>query len=99
MRFQGIKFQTETLPTRDTVLPRGPFRPHYGRREGRWCMPALWFLPVLRQHRGLKLQDLATRIGRSKAYLSEIECGKKTGSVRVLRAIARTLDVDLDDLV
>ncbi len=54
---------------------------------------------VWRRHRGLKLQDLATRIGRSKAYLSEIECGKKTGSVQVLRAIARTLDVDLDDLV
>ena len=47
----------------------------------------------------MKLQDLATRIGRSKAYLSEIECGKKTGSVQVLRDIARTLDVDLDDLV
>ena len=31
--------------------------------------------------------------------LSEMETGNKEGSVRTLMSLARTLDVDLDDLV
>lgn len=54
---------------------------------------------VFREHRGLTMQALATAIGRSKAYLSEIERGKKPGSVKVLSAIARVLGVDVDDLL
>lgn len=34
-----------------------------------------------------------------KSYLSQIEAGKKTGSPRVLRALAAALRVDMDDLV
>ena len=44
-------------------------------------------------------QALAAAIGIGKAYLSEIETGKKHGSIRVIKAAAEVLDVDLDDLV
>lgn len=54
---------------------------------------------VFRAHRGLTMQALATAIGRSKSYVSEIERGKKPGSVKVLSAIARVLGVDVDDLL
>ncbi len=56
-------------------------------------------LRVWREHRGLTLQALADAIGASKSYLSEIESGKKDGSLRVLKAAAKALAVDLDDLV
>ncbi len=56
-------------------------------------------LRVYREHRGLTLQALADRIGVGKSYLSQIETGKKTGSLEVIRACAAALDVDLDDLV
>ena len=52
-----------------------------------------------RRHRNLSLQELARRIGRSKGYLSEIETGRKPGSLPVLRAVAAVLEVDLDDLL
>ena len=35
-----------------------------------------------REHRGLTQQELATRAGISKPYLSQIETGKRQGTVR-----------------
>jgi ribosome-binding protein aMBF1 (putative translation factor) len=54
---------------------------------------------VWREHRGLSLRGLAEKAGISAAMLSEIENGKKEGSVRTLAGLARALGVDLDDLV
>jgi DNA-binding Xre family transcriptional regulator len=54
---------------------------------------------VWREHRGLSLRALAAKAGISAAMLSEIENGKKEGSVRTLAALARALGLDLDDLV
>jgi DNA-binding Xre family transcriptional regulator len=54
---------------------------------------------VWREHRGLSLRALAAKAGISGAMLSEIENGKKEGSVRTLAALARALGLDLDDLV
>ena len=52
-----------------------------------------------RTHRGLSARDLADRAGLSASYVSEIESGKKEGSVEVLKKIAAALNVALDDLV
>jgi len=56
-------------------------------------------LRVWRAHRGLSLRALAATAGISAAMLSEMETGKKEGSVRTLLALARALGVDMDDLV
>ncbi len=56
-------------------------------------------LRVWRRHRGMTQRALAAAIGVGKSYLSEIESGKKDGSIRVIKAAANALDVDLDDLV
>lgn len=53
---------------------------------------------VFREHRGLRAGDLAERAGISQGYLSELEAGKKTGSLGVLKRIAEALDVELSDL-
>jgi DNA-binding XRE family transcriptional regulator len=54
---------------------------------------------VFRTYRGMSVSDLADAAGISQPYLSEIEAGKKTGSVDVLKRIAAALRVDLDDIV
>ncbi len=51
-----------------------------------------------REHRGLTQQELARRAGISKPYLSQIETGKRQGTVETLIAIARALEVPLDAL-
>lgn len=56
-------------------------------------------LRVWREHRGLGLRALAGLAGISPPMLSEMETGKKEGSLRTLLALARALGVDLDDLV
>ncbi|TCQ18751.1 helix-turn-helix domain-containing protein [Rhizobium sp. PP-CC-3G-465] len=56
-------------------------------------------IAVFRKYRGLTVSGLAASAGISQPYLSEIEGGKKTGSVDVLKRIATALNVDLDDLV
>ncbi|SES09418.1 DNA-binding transcriptional regulator, XRE-family HTH domain [Vreelandella subterranea] len=53
---------------------------------------------VYREYRGLRAGELATKAGISQGYLSEIEAGKKTGSLSVLTRIAGALDVELSDL-
>jgi DNA-binding XRE family transcriptional regulator len=52
-----------------------------------------------RKYRGLTAGDLAAQVGISKAYLSEIESGKKPGSVAVLAQLAKALRLDMDDLM
>lgn len=52
-----------------------------------------------RTYRKMTVSDLAAAAGISQPYLSEIEAGKKTGSVDVLKRIAAALKVDLDDIV
>jgi DNA-binding XRE family transcriptional regulator len=53
---------------------------------------------VWREYRGMTLEQLGTAVGKRKGYLSEIESGKKTGTLKTLRAIAGALRVDLDDV-
>ncbi len=55
-------------------------------------------IKLWREHRGLTQQELANRAGISKPYLSQIETGKRQGTVETLSAIARSLDVPLDIL-
>ena len=52
-------------------------------------------IKVYREHRGLTQKQLADRVGIQRAYLTEIETGRKSGSVKTLKAIAEALDVDL----
>ena len=53
---------------------------------------------VWREFRGLSAKDLAAAANISAGYLSEIETGKKEGTVSTLKAIAGVLEIDLDDL-
>jgi ribosome-binding protein aMBF1 (putative translation factor) len=52
-----------------------------------------------RMHRGLSARELAAATGLSAPYISEIEGGKKEGSISAMKKIADALNVDLDDLV
>jgi DNA-binding XRE family transcriptional regulator len=54
---------------------------------------------IWREHRGLTLGELATRAEIAPSYVSEIETGKKPGSVAALGKLAGVLGVTIDDLV
>jgi len=54
---------------------------------------------IWRNYRGLTARALAKKANLSAAYISEIENGKKEGSISSLKKIATALEVDLDDLV
>ena len=56
-------------------------------------------LRVWREYRGFSAQDLAQAAGISQAYLSEIETGKKEGSLKVWKRLSAALDADLELLV
>lgn len=55
-------------------------------------------LRAWRRHRRLTLDELARRVGVSKGYLSQIENGRKSGTLDLIRRLAAVLDVTLDDL-
>jgi DNA-binding XRE family transcriptional regulator len=56
-------------------------------------------LKVWREHRGLSQAALAECAGVDKTQLSQMETGRKGGSVQVYRRLADALGVDIDDLV
>jgi DNA-binding XRE family transcriptional regulator len=54
---------------------------------------------VWRDYRGMTQQELAEKAGISVPYLSQLETGKRKGSLGAMNAIAKALGVTLDDLV
>ena len=54
---------------------------------------------VWREHRGIKVGELATAANLSQAYVSQIEAGKREGSIGAMKAIAAALAVAIDDLL
>ena len=53
---------------------------------------------VWREYRGMTQAALAKAAGLSTAYVSQIEAGKRVGTVAALRTLAEALDVGLDEL-
>ncbi len=56
-------------------------------------------IKVFRQYRGLTQKQLAVKAETSAAYLSQIETGRRGGSIKMLHRVADALDVGLGDLV
>ena len=54
---------------------------------------------VYRGLRGLTARALAAKVGVSAPYLSQIEAGKREGSIAVMKALAEALGVGIEDLV
>lgn len=54
---------------------------------------------TFRDHRGLTAEALAATAGISRAYLSQIEAGSRTGTTATLKKLAAALRVDLELLV
>ncbi|MGD8331990.1 MAG: helix-turn-helix transcriptional regulator [Acidobacteriota bacterium] len=54
---------------------------------------------VWREHRGLSVKLLAEKAGIAAAYLSQIETGKRDGTVATVKRLAAALEVSVDDLV
>ena len=54
---------------------------------------------VWREHRGLTMAALAERAGIAQPYLSQIETGKRDGTVETMKKLARALDLAVDDLI
>ena len=54
---------------------------------------------VWREYRGLTSKALAEEAGISQAYLSQIESGKRDGTIGTMKKIAGALKLTIDDLV
>lgn len=55
-------------------------------------------IKIIRKFRQMTQSDLAEKSGISRPYLTEIETGKKDGSLRAMKAIASALGVNVGDL-
>ena len=53
---------------------------------------------VWRKHRGMSAKVLAEKAGIAPAYLSQIETGRREGTIETMRRIAIALDLTLGDL-
>ena len=54
---------------------------------------------VWRDFRGIKATELANVAGIAPSYLSDIENGKKPGSVKAMKRLAGALNITVDDLI
>lgn len=55
-------------------------------------------LRVWREYRGISASALAEKAGVGQSYISEIETGKKDGSLKTVKKLADALGVSIDDL-
>ncbi|HEY0911821.1 MAG TPA: helix-turn-helix transcriptional regulator [Bradyrhizobium sp.] len=76
-------------PSSGTDFVRATFS-HKGRRERK--------IRVWREYRGLTIKALAKTSGLAAAYLSQIETGKREGTIETFKKIAAALRVDIDDI-
>lgn len=53
---------------------------------------------IIRKFREMTQSELAEASGISRPYLTEIETGKKDGSIRAMKALAEALGVGVGDL-
>jgi DNA-binding XRE family transcriptional regulator len=56
-------------------------------------------IKVWREYRGLSQQEAAEKAGISVPYLSQLETNKRKGSLEVLSALAKVLQVSLESIV
>jgi len=68
-------------------------------REARRLLDGESPVRVWREKRGRSQRELATAAGVSAGYLAEIETGRKPGSVAALARLAKTLQVQIEDLI
>lgn len=54
---------------------------------------------VWREHRGLTQEQLADAAGIRRAYVAQLEAGRRRGSTAVLARIADALGVEIEDLI
>jgi DNA-binding XRE family transcriptional regulator len=54
---------------------------------------------VWRDFRGMTAAALAKKAGIARPYLTQVETGKRDGTVATMRRIAKALGVSIDDLV
>lgn len=54
---------------------------------------------VWREHRGLSASTLAEKAGIAQPYLSQIETGKREGTLQTMKKIADALKLTVDDLI
>jgi len=52
-----------------------------------------------REHKQIKMNELAKKVGISSAYLSQIENGKRNPTIDTLKAIATELDIEIEMLI
>ena len=55
-------------------------------------------IKVFREYRGLTQAELAAQANLSLAMIKKLESGETSGSVKSLKAIAKVLCLDLDDI-
>lgn len=55
-------------------------------------------IKTYREYRKLSQTDLAKKAKVSKQYISQLETKERTGSLKILKSIAKILAVDLDDI-
>lgn len=82
---------TEVARGEDEVVPAEVARRLFGGEEHP--------VRVWREYRGLTQEDLARATGAGKSYISQLEAGRKTGSLRFMRTLAEALEVSMEDLI
>ena len=56
-------------------------------------------MKVWREYRGMSQQEVAEKAEISVPYLSQLETNKRKGSLEVLSAIAKALNISLENIV
>jgi DNA-binding XRE family transcriptional regulator len=94
-----IEILEDSVFMRDAEARGGPSADAVGADAVKAMLSGAHPVRIWREHRGLTLSELAGQAGIPVGYLSEIETGKKPGSVAAYQKIASALSLAVDDIL
>lgn len=87
-----------SIKARDAAYQRGEIEAHPAELVYSICDGANP-IRAFRDHRGLTVEALAKAAGLSRAYVTQIETGVRTGTAKTLGKLAKALGVDVELLI
>ncbi len=56
-------------------------------------------IKIFREYRELSQTELAKHVSVSRQYISQLESNERTGTAKILKVIAKVLQVELEDII
>lgn len=56
-------------------------------------------IKIMRKYRRMTINELAKKVDITESYLSQIESGKRNGTIEIYKKLSKALEIDIDNII